>query len=138
MLMDSVCSAVLTSCIAGADVPTHCFVLHMLRRGAACAQAQAATQAFPPQVEHVLLDFVGLAVPAADHAAAGRRVATIVRGLMQRRAPAPCTARARYTSVCLSNLQRVCCGAGRPSCAASCSGAPPLLALRGHSTHQDV
>ncbi|KAK9832808.1 hypothetical protein WJX81_003188 [Elliptochloris bilobata] len=48
------------------------------------AAAQAATLAFPPQVERVLLDFVGLAVPAADHAAAGRRVASIVRGLMQR------------------------------------------------------
>jgi len=55
---------------------------------ARAAQAQAATAVFPPRVEAVLLDFVRLAVPDAGHAAAGQRVAGIVRGLMQRRAPA--------------------------------------------------
>lgn len=47
-------------------------------------QAQAATQVFPPQVERVLLDYIGLAVPATGHAAAGQRVASIVRSLLQR------------------------------------------------------
>lgn len=144
MLPDSVCLAAL-SCkiqimlLLRDRLSTALFSI--AEAGAARAQAQAATQAFPPQVEHVLLDFVGLAVPAADNAVAGRRVASIVRGLMQRRAPAPCTVRALHTaSLCLRELPSIesaaACGGhrARPHAAAR----PPLLAkqdaLCGHAT----